>query len=168
MKPRAANSPGRPRAGYLLIECLVYISVFVVILGLGLGAFYVCWDHSKALQYATDDIAAALRAGERWRADIRQATGAVVGETSAGGERLHIPHGTDEIVYSFNAGEVRRQVAASNFSELLLAKVKASDMVMETRGPAAAWRWELELASRRKETRLPLAFTFAAAPQPMP
>jgi hypothetical protein len=168
MKLHAAISPARVRTGYLLIECLTYISVFVVILGLGLGAFYVCWDHSKALHYATDDITAALHAGERWRADIRQATGAIIGETASGGERLRIPHGTNEIIYSFNAGEVRRRIAVSNFSELLLAKVKASDMLMEMRGPVTAWRWEVELTSRRKETRLPLAFTFEAAAQPTP
>jgi hypothetical protein len=166
MKLRASISSARN--GSLLIECLVYFSVFTVILGLGLGAFYVCWDHSRALHYAADDITAALRAGERWRTDIRQATGAIIGETAPGGERLRIPRGTNEIIYSFNAGEVRRQLAASNFSEVLLAKVKASEMVMEPRGPTAAWRWELELASRRKETRLPLAFTFAAATQPNP
>jgi hypothetical protein len=168
MKLHSANSPARTRAGYLLIECLVYISVFVVILGLGIGAFYVCWDHSKALHFAADDITAALHAGERWRADIRQATGAVIGETAPGSEQLRIPHGNNEIIYSFNAGEVRRQVAASDFSELLLAKVKASEMVGETRGPVAAWRWEVTLASRRKETRLPLAFTFEAAARPTP
>ena len=74
MKPRASIYPARTQAGYLLIECLVYMSVLVVVLGLGLGAFYVCWDYSKALHYATDDITAALHAGERWRADIRSAT----------------------------------------------------------------------------------------------
>jgi hypothetical protein len=163
MKLPAPIFPARTRAGSLLIECLIYISVFVVVLGLGVGAFYVCWDHSQALHYATDDITAALRAGERWRTDIRRATGAIVGETASGSRRLRIPHGTNEIIYQFNAGEVRRQVAASDFSELLLARVKASEMVREPRGPVAAWRWELELAARRQETRLPLAFTFEAA-----
>lgn len=168
MKLRAFLLPARTRAGYLLIECLVYISVFVVILGLGLGAFYVCWDHSKALHYAVDDITAALHAGERWRADVRSATGVITGETTPDGGQLRIPQGTNAILYRFSAGEVRRQVASSGFSELLLAKVKASEMVMETRGPAAAWRWEVALAPRRKETRLPLLFTFEAAAQPTP
>jgi hypothetical protein len=168
MKLRPSISPARIRAGSLMIECLIYISVFTVILGLGIGAFYVCWDHSQALHYATDDITAALHAGERWRADVRHATGAIIGETAPGGGRLRIPRGTNEIIYQFNAGEVRRQVAASDFSELLLARVKASEMVKESRGPVTAWRWELELAARRKETRLPLAFTFEAAAKTMP
>ncbi len=168
MKPCSFTSPRRNQNGYLLIECLVYLSLFVVIFSLGLGAFYVCWDHSKALHYATDDITAALHAGERWRADIRRATGAIVGETTPGSEQLRISQGTNQIIYRFDAGEVRRQVNGSDFLELLLARVKTSEMVKETRGPVAAWRWELVLTPRRKETRLPLAFTFEAAAQPTP
>ena len=168
MNPRSSIFHTQAQTGYLLIECLVYLSVIVVVLGLGLGAFYVCWDYSKALHYATDDINAALHAGERWRADIRNATGKITGETTAEGERLRIPHGTNELIYSFNAGEVRRQIASSGFSELLLPKAKVSQMMVETRGPVAAWRWELELTSRRKETHLPLLFTFEAAAKPTP
>jgi hypothetical protein len=168
MKPHSSIFPARARAGYLLIECLVYLSVFVVILGLALGAFYVCWDYSKALHYATDDINAALHAGERWRADIRNATGKITVETTAEGERLRIPCGTNVLIYSFNADEVRRQIASSAFSELLLPKVKVSQMVTETRGPVAAWLWEVELTPHRKETRLPLLFTFEAATKPAP
>jgi hypothetical protein len=168
MKPHSLIFHARARAGYLLIECLVYLSVFVVIFGLALGAFYVCWDYSKALHYATDDINAALHAGERWRADIRSATGKIAVETTLEGERLRIPQGTDELIYSFNAGEVHRQLASSDFSELLLPKVTVSQMVTEKRGPVAAWRWELELTPRRKETHLPLLFTFEAAAKPTP
>ena len=168
MKPRSSIFHARARAGYLLIECLVYLSVIVVVIGLGLGAFYVCWDYSKALHYATDDITAALHAGERWRADIRNATGKITVETTPEGERLRIPHGAGEIIYNFNVGEVRRQIASSGFSELLLPRVKASQMVTETRGTAAAWRWEVELTPRRKETHLSLLFTFEAAAKPTP
>jgi hypothetical protein len=168
MKPHSSISRDQAQTGYLLIECLVYLSVIVVILGLALGAFYMCWDYSKALHYATDDINAALHAGERWRADIRNATGKITVETTAEGERLRIPQGTDELIYSFNAGEVHRQLASSDFSELLLPKVTVSQMVTEKRGPVAAWRWEVELTPHRKETRLPLLFTFEAAAKPTP
>lgn len=168
MKLRPALFSVRTRAGYLFVECLVYLSVFVVVFGLGLGGFYVCWDHSKALQSAADDITAALRTGERWRADVRAATGTIVGETTTGVEELHLPQGTNDIIYQFSAGEVRRRVAASDFSELLLGNVKSSEMVRESRGPVTAWRWELQLIPRRKETRLPLVFTFEAATRPAP
>ena len=163
MKSHPSISRARVQAGYLLLECIVYMAVFAIILGLGMATFYLCWDNSKALLYVTDDIAVALHAGERWRADIRNATGKITIETTADGERLRIPHGTNELIYSFNAGEVRRKFASSGFSESLLPTVKASQMVMDTRGPVSAWRWELELKSHRKETHLPLLFTFEAA-----
>jgi hypothetical protein len=168
MKPPPSISRARVPAGYLLMECIVYIALFALILGLALTSFYLCWDNSKALLYATDDIAAALRAGERWRADVRDATGKITVETTTEGELLRIPRGTNEVLYRFNAGEVRRQLASSDFSESLLSTVKASQMVMDKRGPVSAWRWELELKSRRKETHLPLLFTFEAAAKTTP
>jgi len=90
MKFSATISCARVRAGYLLLECLVYIAVFAVITGLGLMAFYQCWDNSKALRLTTDDVTAALRAGERWRADMRGATGKITVENTATGELLRI------------------------------------------------------------------------------
>ncbi len=168
MKPPPSIFRARVQAGYLLLECLFYIALFAVIVGLGLATFYLCWDNSKALLYATDDIAAALRVGERWRADVRSATGKITVETTPQGEFLRIPHGTSVILYSYNAGEICRRLASSNFSESLLPTVQASQMVMDRRGPVSAWRWELELQSRRKETHLPLLFTFEAAAKTTP
>ena len=160
--PRNISSPRR-QAGILLVECVVYIAVFAILLGIGTAAFYFCWDHSKALIYATDDIASALRAGERWRADIRGATGKISIEMTAKDEVVKIPEGSKEILYRFNSGAVRRQIASSKFSELLLPKVKSSQMKMAAHGSATAWYWELELVQRRQETHLPLLFTFEAA-----
>ena len=66
-------------------------------------------------------------------------------------------------VRRFDSGEMRRQVSSSEFSELLLPKVKISQIKLDARGVVRAWRWELELNPRRKETNLPLRFTFEAA-----
>jgi len=156
-------SRARGASGMLLIECMVYIAVFAILLGGATTVFYFCWDHSQAVIYATDDIASALRAGERWRTDVRAATGTISAETTAAGEVVKIPEGGKEIIYRFDSGEVRRQMPSSEFSELLLPKVKASQMKPDARGEVRAWRWELELTPRRKETRLPLLFTFEAA-----
>ncbi len=157
-------SKTRRLAGIMITECLVYIAVFGILLGIGTAAFYFCWDHSKALIYATDDIAAALRAGEHWRADVRAATGKISVETMANGEVVRIPEAGKEIIYRFESGEVRREFSASNISQLLLPKVKSSQMAAAARGDVAAWCWELELTERRKETLLPLRFTFEAVP----
>ena len=152
------------QAGVLLIECLVYIAVFAILIVGGMTVFYFCWDHSKAVILATDDITAALRAGERWRADVRAATGNISLTTTPAGELVRIPESQKEILYRFEAGEVRREIPAIHHSWLLLPKVKDSQMKADSRGSVSAWRWDLELQQRRKETHLPLLFTFEAAP----
>lgn len=163
MKLPQTISKTRRAAGILLTECLVYLAVFVIVLGGAATVFYFCWDHSKALIYTTDDIASALRAGERWRADVRGATGKISVEATPGGELLRVPSGTNEIFYSFHDGAIRRKLASSDFTEILFAKVNASQMKLDARGDVTAWRWELELTERRKEIHLPLRFTFEAA-----
>jgi len=163
MKVSPVNSKPRRTAGILLTECLVYIAVFAILMAVGTAAFYLCWDDSKATIYATDDIGAALRAGERWRADVRNATGKISVAQSATGEVVHIPAPGKEIVYRFESGEVRREFPASQISQLLLPKVNGSQMSEEDRNGVTAWRWELDLVVRRPETHLPLLFTFEAA-----
>lgn len=155
-------SRARGKSGMLLLECMVYIFVFAILLGGATTAFYYCWDHSEALIYATDDIASALHAGERWRADVRAATGKITVESTATGEVARIPQGARTISYRFESGEVRRQISTSDQSILLVANVKAAQMEMDARGAVTAWRWELALLPRRKEARLPLMFTFEA------
>ena len=162
-------NPSRARvAGISLIECLVYIVVFSILMGLGTAAFVFCWDHTRAVIYATDDIESALRAGEGWRADVRAATGKISIETTVAGEIMTIPEGGKEILYRFGSGELWRQTATENFSQLLLPKVKSSQMQSDARGNVAAWRWEVELKERRKETHLPLLFTFEAVAKNQP
>jgi hypothetical protein len=163
MKLPATNPKTRRLAGIMLTECLVYLAVFAIVVGEGTVAFYFCWDHSKALVCAADDITSALHAGERWRADVRSATGNISVETTGTGVAVRIPEAEHEIVYRFESGEVRREIPTTNRSQLLLPKVKASQMKPEAHGDMTAWRWELELAPRRQETRLPLRFTFEAA-----
>jgi hypothetical protein len=149
--------------GMMLLECLVYLSIFVILLGGATTVFYFCWDHTQALIYTTDDITLALHTGERWRADVRAATGIITVETTATGELARIPEGAKSVSYRFESGEVRRQVSTSDYQELLLAKVKTSEMKPDARGSVTAWRWELEVPPRRKEAQLPLLFTFEAA-----
>lgn len=163
MKLSTAISNTRRAAGIMLIECLVYIAVFAILTSIGFAAFYLCWDHSKALIYATDDIGSALRAGERWRADVRGATGKISIESTTAGETVRIPEPDKEIIYRFDSGEVRREISTLKNSQLLLQKVNMSQMRAETRDGVTAWRWELVLNERRPETQLPLWFTFEAA-----
>lgn len=168
MKLSSPISCTRVQTGYLLMECMVYIAVFAVVTGLGLATFYLCWENSRGLRFTADDVAAALRAGERWRADIRGATGTITVEHTPVGELLRIPCGTNDILYQFTAGKIHRQSSSSGFAELMLTTVGASQMVMDRRGPVNAWRWELELEPHRQVTPLPLQFTFEAATKTAP
>jgi hypothetical protein len=163
MKLQRTNSRGRGVSGVLLMECLVYIAVFAIVLGGATTVFYFCWDHTDTLVYTADDISSALHTGERWRADVRAATGKITAESTATAEVVRIPQGAREVFYRFESGEVRRQISATGRPLLLLANVKTSQMAMDARGAVSAWRWELELVPRRKEVHLPLRFTFEAA-----
>src|SRR4029077_12950063 len=58
------------QGGYLLTEALVYIGLLFVILGVGYLAMDRSIDNSVLLRRNADDIANALHAGERWRADV--------------------------------------------------------------------------------------------------
>jgi hypothetical protein len=142
-------SKARRSAGILLTECLVYLAVFAILLGIGTAAFYFCWDHTRAVISTTNEIETALRAGERWRADVRAATGKITALVTAGGATATIPIGKKKIIYRLTAGELRREIPSQNLSWLMLAKVKSSEMKTELREGVTAWRWELELTPRR-------------------
>lgn len=149
----------------MLIECIVYFAVFLILSAIAMGSFYLCWNHSQALIWTSDDISAALHTGERWRADVRAASGTISVETTASGEVVKIPEGDHEIIYSFNAGQLQRQTGPASLPVLLLAKVKTSEMEPDVRNGVTAWKWELELVQRRREAHIPLLFTFEAVPK---
>lgn len=149
-------------SGILLVECLVYLTVFTVLLTGATTVFYYCWDSSTALISQTEQIHAALTAGERWRADIRAATGTIAIDNTGDGETVKIPEGQTEIDYHFDNNQVSRQIGTAK--AIVLTRVKTSDIQMDARGAVTAWRWELELTPRRSETHLSLSFTFEAVP----
>jgi type II secretory pathway component PulJ len=154
----------RPTAapGFTLIECLVYISLVFVILGLATAAFYRCFDNMKALRRNTDDITQALHAGELWRADIRAATRPVQFDPTD--QLLRISHPNGEVSYKFADAQVLRRTGADASWVVVLPKVENSQMQSDSRGQVAAWRWELELKSLRKPATMRPLFTFTAVP----
>src|SRR6185312_3093380 len=95
-------SKSKSRRGIMLIECMVYLAVFLILTGIGMASFYLLWDNSKALRYSADDVHRALSDGEMWRADVRSATGKIQIENSTDGTRIKIPNGKNEIIYHFS------------------------------------------------------------------
>ncbi|HVU26372.1 MAG TPA: hypothetical protein VHG71_01385 [Verrucomicrobiae bacterium] len=160
-------------AGISLLECLVYIGVLLILLNGAGAAFYFCWDHTRAVIFAGDEIQSALRAGETWRADIRAATGKISVETQGKdgitNEIVRIPESGNEIIYRLESGKLSREIPAQKNSHPLLTRVKASQIRPDPRGEIAAWRWELEVTSRlNKDTQMPLRFTFEAVAKNSP
>ena len=150
--------------GISLIEMLVYMSVLIVIVGVGYTALYRCLDNSNALRRSADDIANALHTGEDWRADVRAADGKIQLESLPDEQILHLPGSRGEVSYRFAANAISRRLGNNEWSPLL-ANVQTSTFVADTRTKANAWRWEIELQTRTKKfgTVKPL-FTFIAVP----
>ena len=146
--------------GASLIECLVYIAVLGLLMNIALFGFNRCWDDNKHLRRNAEDITRALKAGETWRADIRNATGTIQVVAVADTEQVVIPQPAGKITYSFAHGEVRRQAGANAPVTLVLPQVKSSRMQADPRSQVTAWRWELELASASKKAVLLPLFTF--------
>ncbi|MCL5099458.1 MAG: hypothetical protein M1608_18370 [Candidatus Omnitrophica bacterium] len=159
--PHRLGHPARlSESAIMLVECVVYIGLWMVITGLAFTAFYRYWDHSRDLQRNADDIVRAIKAGERWRADLRTATIAPSLETTDYEQVLHIPQKTGEILYLFSRGEVWRLATGRAIGQPLLAKVKGSRMLPENRTRTTVWCWELELQTRQKNPRIRPLFTF--------
>lgn len=161
-KPRAWRS--RQHDGIVLIDCLIYIAVFFVIVNLAFAALYRTWDAHRALNRSADDIVAALRAGERWRADIRAATGTIVQQAGAAEDVLTIPQASGTVTYHWRGQQLLRSGADGKRSDVLLQRVQSSRMQADPRGNGVPWRWELELKTSHAKARLHPLFTFLAVP----
>ena len=161
---RSAETPLRATSGITLIECLVYISVLFVIVGAGYLALYHATDNTKGLRRNADDIAAALSVGERWRQDIRAATGRIQVENIETNQVVRIPQQQGEVSYEFAAGRLRRQQRADAPWQIVLPRVQASAMAADPRQRVTAWRWDLTIKCASRTVRLKPVFSFAAVP----
>ncbi len=150
---RRSAGPG----GYLLLETLVFMALSVVILGIASAAYWRCVDNSKQLHRNAEDILAAVDAGERWRSDIRLAE-RVVAETNL----ATLTQAGDTVEYRFEHEAIWRHSSRAKQTIRLLASVKSSSMQSEARAQIHAWRWEIELQSRKKPPYLRPLFTFEA------
>ena len=157
----------RRQSGVLLVECLVYMAVWSVVVGLALATFYRTWDNSRSLTRYTEDVTRALKAGERWRAEVRQATQPLklVSKPGIDDQALHIPQAGGEIVYFCTGTNLLRRVGGEGPWTVVLPALKGSRMVADAREAVTSWRWELELTSPPKRpTRFQPLLTFQAVP----
>jgi hypothetical protein len=150
-----------------MIECLVYIGMVFVLLGVASVALYQCIDRSVLLRRNADDITSALHAGERWRADVRSAVGAARLELTSNGEILHLPSSRGEVAYRLSGNAMTRRFGDGGWTTVV-SNLKSSAMKPDPRGNITAWHWEIELEPRAKGSVKPgkirPLFTFIAVP----
>jgi hypothetical protein len=156
------------RAGFALIECLIYAFLTVLLFGVALAAFYRCVDSSMGLRRNAEDITNALLAGERWRSDVRSASGRIVLAKGIEDDVLMLAATDRQISYQFASNAVWRRIDSGKWI-CAITNVKSSLMLADQRGSVPAWRWELELGPRAKHSaRFRPRFTFLAVPERSP
>ena len=153
----------RPRAAFSLLECLAYLGVFFIVLGVAFGAYYRMDEQTRGFTRNSADIIRAMQAGERWRADVRAATNTMQFEEN---QELRLTTRSGEVSYFFRDRTMWRQGFDQKRSELFLSNVKASAMKADTRPQVKAWRWEIELLTKRTNATVRPLFTFLAVPAP--
>jgi hypothetical protein len=155
-------SKGHARRGIALLDCIVYIGLLAVLLTLAFAGFYETTQNTRRLSSNAGDIARALQAGERWREDVRHATGLPRLERSDPEMLLILPRTNGIVRYAFRDGAVLRQVLPETNWFEALPNVKHSEIHRDQRSTVASWRWEVELQSQRGKRHLVPLFTFQA------
>ena len=158
MKARVGSH--RASRGITLIECLAYIVLLGAITGVATVALGRLWGTTGRMARSGDALAAALRAGERWRADIRDARGPV--EAMADGAGCRIPGASGAIEWRWHDGLVWRR--GSGAEVVWLGPVVASTMASEARDGVLAWRWEFLMAPESAKSRFEPWHGFVAVP----
>ena len=158
-------SPARSQRGILLVECMVYIVLFFIVTGLAFAAFYRCEQNTRNLRRNADDILRVVKAGELWRKDVRRATALLELVEAPDMLVLHVPQGTNEVLYAVSDGEILRRATPDSLWAKLGVKVKSSRMQLDRRQHLSAWRWEVELKGEQKVARIKPLFTFQAVAQ---
>jgi hypothetical protein len=183
LRSRTCCGPGRPvlrdssprrrtgsrdARGYMLTELLVYIGLVVVVLGLAYAVMYRCVDNAVVLRRNVEDVAAAMRAGELWRADVRRSDTPAVVIDPEGVQWITLQGGKGEVRYRFETNAVSRKLSDQPWVRVL-DHVNTSRMQKEPRGRVTAWTWEVELLPRakgyNKPGRVRPLFTFIAVPE---
>ena len=158
-----ARSIQRTR-GYLLIECLVYILVLFILLGVSYSALFRCISNSVALRRNAEDISTALHMGEIWRADVRAATGNIRLQETNFVRVFYLPNSRGQTIYCFATNTISRSYNGGPWSQLL-TNVASSTMASDRRKTVSAWYWNLELGTGKSKPRVTPLFTFMSVPE---
>ena len=153
--------PNKRRA-VVLVEALTYVGVLAVVIFVSSKIVGSGSRQASVMRFQSEDMSAALHAGERWRSDIRSATTAPKLGEEPGAIQMETSEGL--VNYSFDGQRLLRWVGNAEPRELIHGQVETSRMILDQRGGVTAWRWELELKRRNPRSQMRPLFTFLAVP----
>ncbi len=151
--------------GVTILEMMVSIAVLTIVMAVGGVAMARLWTVTGQMRREADELQSVLAAGERWREDIRSATGAILTEAEDGIAVIRIPaKDRREVQWASLPGAVVRRDHPDAPWTTVCRRIRGSTIQLERRGAVAAWRWDLELEPMTKRSRFVRAFTFLAVP----
>ena len=159
MRTSKSGTTLRRQRGIMLVECLIYLAITALLVGLGMALFIRCLNAASDLSRNADEIARTVSVGERWRADLRQATAAPQ-LSAAHAAELVIPQAGGPVTYLVADDAIWRRAAGEATWTRLLERVAHAEWNAEARGPVTAWHFDLELKSRKRGARLRPLFSF--------
>jgi len=160
--------PNKRRA-VVLVEALTYVGVLAVVIFVSSKAVGNGSRQASVMRFQSEDMSAALHAGERWRSDIRSAIAAprLLTRDLRSGRKAQILElmTVDGLVsYGYDGQRLLRRVGNGQPQELIRGQIETLRMIRDQRGRVTAWRWELELKRRNPRSQMRPLFTFLAVP----
>jgi type II secretory pathway component PulJ len=164
----SAGRLSRRGSGTTLVEVLVYLGAAGVVLVAMMQAFHVGYSSAVTLHRQAQQMTRALQAGERWRADVRQASAVPQLEQTSEGLRMIIPQLQGTVFYEFGTNGVYRTGSAPGGTVPVLTEAIVSQVQSEWREGIQVWRWDVCLSPDRKSGRWRPVFTFVAVARVSP
>ena len=165
---KLSNSAPRQRRGFTLIEILCYLAVIGLVTSMAMATLFQLIEQTAALRRNCEEIAAAVQAGEIWRADIRQAKPTDLSLSNRNAETttnsLVLRTAESTIIYRVKDGAVWRKSGSDATEEAILSGVKSSRFAVAPRKTVTAWIWEIELKTSGKHGATQPLFSFTAVP----
>jgi hypothetical protein len=140
------------------VETLVYISIWTLVVGLGLALFWKTFYFRSHLNEKCGLIAQVLRSGEQWRAAVR--TGGII-EVRDGGQAIKV--GQDGVFFGMKEGEFHRW-KENEKSTRLVPKIKQIQFLQRNQNGVLSWSMEITLKNPETSNRKDLVFVFRAVP----
>ena len=153
------------KQGIVLVECMVYLAVVMVILGLALNVYLKLLGFHRDLERNSNDIARTTKAGEIWRTDVRSATGPIQIEKKTDELLLTIPNEQGSTDYTFRDGSLWRQESGEPAPRPFLTQLATCKFTQESRTYVDAWSWDVTLKTKKKTVRIEPQFSFLAVPR---